>query len=57
MVKYVAPNGEFVPGIPARDLTDKEWKEIAPEIRQSLVDAGVYQEQGKSKPKAEVKDG
>ena len=50
---YIAPNGEFIPGIPARDLTAEEWDAIDPEIRKGLVENGVYAEQGKPKIKVE----
>ena len=46
---YIAQNGEFIPGIPARDLTAEEWNAIDPVIRKGLVADGVYAEQGQSK--------
>lgn len=55
---YIASNGEFIPGIPARDLTSEEWEAIDPKLRASLVKAGVYKEQGSTKKKTkEVSDG
>jgi len=53
---YIAPNGEFVPGIPDRDLSAEEWEAISPEVRKALVKNGLYKPQGEKKTK-EVIDG
>ena len=35
MWKFVGKEGEFMPGIPARDLTDEEAKEWPAEVEES----------------------
>jgi hypothetical protein len=42
MLKYIG-NGDFVAGIPARDLTDEEVAQLAPEQVDDLVMRGLYQ--------------
>jgi hypothetical protein len=42
-MKYIG-NGAFIPGIPARDLSDEEVKEYG---RKTLLDSGLYEEQRK----------
>jgi hypothetical protein len=55
MYKYIGAG--FVPGIPAKDLTEEEYKKYNAEYekitKKSLVEAGLY-EKSKSKKKAEA---
>lgn len=44
-MKYIG-NGDFIPGIPARDLSDEEVKEYS---RKTLLDSGLYEEQKKER--------
>jgi hypothetical protein len=41
----------FIPGVPARDLTDEEAKEYA------IADSPLYEKADKKKPAKEVKNG
>ena len=50
MIKYIG-NGCYYQGIPARDLTEDEWKAIPRRKRKRLVELGLYQEQVKRKVK------
>lgn len=40
--KYVGKQGEYLPGIPARNLTDEEWDELSKEERKAAVASGLY---------------
>lgn len=40
-IKYTG-NGNYFPGIPARDLTDEEFSALPEPVQQSLLDSGVY---------------
>lgn len=41
-VKYVAENGEWVDGVPARDLTQVEWDRIPETAQVKAVEAGTH---------------
>ena len=41
MKKYISPSGAYVPGLPARDLTDEEWERATPD--QKARAAGLYE--------------
>jgi hypothetical protein len=47
MLKYVGKS--FIPGIPARDLTDEEVKQYGGETK--LVATGLYKKARKNNPK------
>jgi hypothetical protein len=54
MLKYVG-NGRFLPGIPARDLTDEEAAQFN---EKDLLKSGLYEKEKKAKePKQEKKEG
>ena len=57
MIKYIG-NGSYYQGIPARDLSDDEWKAIGRHKRKRLVELGLYREKSKrrAKEKVEVKE-
>ena len=41
MIKYTG-NGNYYQGIPARDLSEDEWKAIGKRKQKTLVDLGLY---------------
>jgi hypothetical protein len=41
-VKYKGQNGEFVPGIPTRDLTPEEWAALPERLRHQAIQADLY---------------
>jgi hypothetical protein len=47
--KYVG-NGEFIPGIPARDLSDKEVKEL--EVEADVEASDLYKKESANKKAA-----
>jgi hypothetical protein len=53
MITYKG-NGEFVSGVPARDLTEAEWEQLSKEQKKAALDSGLYE---KSKPKKTAKRG
>jgi hypothetical protein len=52
-IKYVG-DGEFLSGIPARDLTEAEWESLSKEQQKAALNSGLYE---KSKPKKTAKRG
>lgn len=49
-IKYTGKHGEYLTGIPARNLTDEDWSELSKEQRKAAIDSGLY-----VKPEAEDK--
>jgi hypothetical protein len=45
--KYVG-NGDFIPGVPARDLSDKEVKEL--DIQEAVEASALYKKTTAKKP-------
>ena len=41
-IKYTG-NGDYLPGIPARDMTMKEWRAYPKEKRDTAVNLGLYE--------------
>jgi len=41
-MRYVAPAGEFVPGLPACDLTDEEWAALPDDLRALALALALY---------------
>lgn len=57
--KYIGDGG-FVPGLPARDLTDDDLRELAPELRAILdehmaLDEGRIYEAAEKPPRGEAR--
>lgn len=52
-IKYTGKHGEFIHGIPTRDLTDDEWNELTEAQRKFATDSGLYTE-GKATKAAKV---
>lgn len=42
MIKYIG-DGAYLLGVPARDLTDKEWSQLMPEQRTAAEASGLYE--------------
>lgn len=40
--KYTRP-GEFLHGIPARDLTERDWKALTTPQKRAVVDSPLYE--------------
>lgn len=40
--RFAAPEGYFISGIPARDLTRAEWDELSEELRTLALGSGLY---------------
>lgn len=40
--KYTSKQGEYLTGIPARNLTDEDWAELSKEQRKAALDSGLY---------------
>lgn len=53
--KYVG-DGSYLPGIPARDLTDEDLKELTPEQQANVAAAAIYEAAGKT-PKGDTSEG
>lgn len=45
-IKYTGKHGEYLFGIPARNLTDEEWSDLTKEQRKAAIDSGLYLEPG-----------
>ncbi len=41
IVRYIG-GGNFIPGVPARDMTPDEWSEIPADLREAAVQNGLY---------------
>ena len=54
--RYVG-DGDYVPGIPARDLSAAEWKKISETVREQLVEAGLYRPVSSKSKASGVNDG
>lgn len=49
--RYVDTSGAFLPGIPARDLTDEDLEALTEEQRAAIAECAIYQAAaGKNKP-------
>lgn len=42
MHKFFGKQGEFIPGVPARDLTDEEWGALSAVSRKLAENSGLY---------------
>lgn len=42
MILYLGDGTEFVPGIPARDLTEDEWAALGEEAQAFALASGLY---------------
>ena len=40
--KYVSPSGEFLEGIPARDLSLTEFEVLTPQHQEAVRTSGIY---------------
>ena len=49
--KYIGDGKIFLPGVPARDLTDEEWERLTPEQKAAARNSRVYRHQKPQKPK------
>lgn len=41
-IKYTGNGAEYVSGVPARDLTEQEFKELPEETRKIVLNCGLY---------------
>ena len=41
-IKYTGSGAEYVSGVPARDLTEQEFKELPEETRKIVLNCGLY---------------
>ncbi len=48
--------GRYMPGIPARDMTEREWNTIDEEDRATLVKMKLYKVAQKEQPKSKAKE-
>jgi hypothetical protein len=55
MAKYIYKGGGYMIGLPARDMTEDEWKSYPQELTKPALKLGLY-ELSKPKPTKEVKD-
>jgi len=53
MIKYIG-KGNYYQGIPARDLTEDEWKAIPRRKRNRLLELGLYAKPVKRKVKKDM---
>jgi hypothetical protein len=49
--RYIG-DGAYLPGIPARDLTDEDLAELTEEQRAAVAASAIYEDAGGKKPKA-----
>jgi hypothetical protein len=42
MIKAKYQGGGFIQGIPARDLSDDEWKDLSKEQQDLVIKSGLY---------------
>lgn len=42
MIKFLGGTSHFLTGIPARDLTARDWAELTPEQRAMCIASGLY---------------
>ena len=50
-VRFVGPPGDYISGIPARDLTSEDWERLSPEQQKRALKSGLYKKvAGKSSP-------
>lgn len=50
IVAYYVGNGNFLNGVPARDLTRAEWDALDEATRQMCLESGVYQLESAGEP-------
>lgn len=59
-IKYTGKHGEYIAGIPARNLTDEDWSDLTKEQRKAAIDSGLYvkpePEETKHEPKKPAKE-
>lgn len=60
-IKYTGKQGEYITGIPARNLTDDDWSDLTKEQRKMAIDSGLYvkpeaPEETKPEPKKPTKE-
>lgn len=41
-IKYTSKHGEYIAGIPARDLDDDDWAALTKEQRKDALASGLY---------------
>lgn len=51
MIKYKG-NGNYIQGVPARDLSMDEWNSLSKELQEAAMKSGLYE-----MPKLKAKDG
>ena len=50
-VRFVGRPGSYISGIPARDLTAKEWDKLTPKQQKFAISSGLYKKAaGRSSP-------
>ncbi len=42
VIKYTGNGSEYVSGVPARDLTEQEFKDLPEETRKIVLNCGLY---------------
>ena len=51
-MKYVG-GGNYVQGVPARDLTAKEWDALPEALQEKAISTGTHKAKAAKKPKSE----
>lgn len=44
-IKYKGAGGAFIPGVPARDLTQSEFESLPGETQKACIASGLYSEE------------
>jgi hypothetical protein len=54
-LKYLGsdPRTDWIPGIPARDLTDEDLAELGAEVAARLANSRLYEQAAKAAPKGD----
>jgi hypothetical protein len=54
-IKYKGDGSQYVPGVPARDLTTDEFKALSQEQQKAVLESGLYEMPVNQKPKEVAK--
>jgi hypothetical protein len=41
-IKYLGKEGEFINGVPPRELAVEEWETMSEEMRKACLESGLY---------------
>lgn len=45
-VRYAGDGATFIPGVPIRNLTADEWRELSDEVKALCISSGLYSLEG-----------